>query len=278
MKPTTLIEPADLQARLGEVLVVDCRARLGEPNWGQAAYAEGHIDTALYANLDTDLALPPDERGRHPLPSMDSWVDTLCAWGVTHERPVVVYDDALGAYAARAWWMLRWAGHAHVSLLNGGLAAWQAADLPLTTQSPELHASSFAARAALVKLCNVDSVAEISASQESNVALLDARAEARWAGRAEPIDPVAGHIPGAVCFDFQGNCEANGRFKSIEALQSRFASVLDQPVVCYCGSGVTAAHNVLALTLAGHQDISLYADSWSGWITDPQRPIARSGD
>ena len=241
----------------------DCRAALGDAAWGRQAYAEGHIEGALYANLDEDLAAPPDHRGRHPLPDPAEFCATLGRWGISADQQVVVYDDAGGAYAARAWWMLRWVGHAKVAVLDGGLKHWHR---PLVKTSEAPLSTQFQQGAPL---------AETVAAEEAHAAasLLDARTEERWAGRAEPIDPVAGHIPGAVCLPFQENLDADGLFKSPAELTARFEG-LDQPLVCYCGSGVTACHNILALHIAGISDVRLYADSWSGWITDPNRPVA----
>ena len=264
-----LISATDLTAEManGRLVILDCRAKLGDLKWGQQEYAAGHIDGAVHADLDRQLASAPGAAGRHPLPPMSEWVATLQSWGVSEDTQVGVYDDMGGAMAARAWWMLRWAGHGAVALLDGGLQAWQQ---PLSTEVPNITPSNFAAGPSLATLVRVEDL--LAADQPHN--LVDARAEPRFAGREEPIDPVAGHIPGAVCFPFQANLGSDGRFLSKSELQARFAELPD-PLVCYCGSGVTACHNLLALHICG-RDAALYADSWSGWITDPGRPVATS--
>ena len=186
-----------------------------------------------------------------------------------------MYDDAGGAYAARAWWMFRWVGHAHVAVLNGGLQAWR--DTGVTLAEGVENASgttNFAAKSALTKTIDTPGMLDLIEAH-APPRLLDARAEARWAGREEPIDPVAGHIPGALCRPFQANMDDQGKLKSAAQLRAEFTPlVADGDVVCYCGSGVTAAHNVLAMRIAGFAEPTLYADSWSGWITDASRPIA----
>ena len=266
---TTIISPQALaQALAGErpPRLIDCRARLGDPAWGKAAYLSGHLPGAVYADLDADLADPPDDRGRHPLPERERWAQTVRQWGIGNDDQVVVYDDAGGAFAARAWWMFRWLGHAPVAVLDGGLAA---CDLPVESTTPDYPPAAFETRAAITREVGADRM------NDPNLTLTDARAEARWSGREEPIDPVAGHIPGASCLPFQGNLADDGRFLPAAELAERFAH-LDDPVVCYCGSGVTACHNILAMCIAGLEEPYLYPDSWSGWITDPERPIARA--
>ncbi len=282
-----LIDAATLAQSLEDSLVLDCRSRLGEPDWGHGAYRQGHIEGALFVDLDRDLAAPPGTQGRHPLPRREDWLATVRRLGAQNDQKIVVYDDAGGAFAARAWWMLRWLGHEDAVLLDGGLAAWPhplSAEHVPTAASPS-KAPRFTAKAPLVGLASTDDVLALvdTAAPDSpdSPLLLDARAEARWAGQQEPIDPVAGHIPGAVCRNFQGNLDERGFFKTAAALRKRFADCVGREVICYCGSGVTAAHNVLALTVAGianARSVKLYADSWSGWITDPGRPVARSPD
>jgi len=274
MTYTTLITAEELFRLASEpdnVKILDCRAALGDGGYGQRVYAESHIPTAGYLSLDDDLASPPGDGGRHPLPLPDSLALRLRELGISDDSQVVVYDDAGGAYAARAWWCLRWLGHDAVAVLNGGLKAWTG---PLDSNTPNPAPGNFSIRPALTR--TVDA-AEIQTSTPSRT-LVDARARARFAGEEEPIDPVAGHIPGAVCLPFQDNLAADGRFQDADMLKRRFADIEStERVVCYCGSGVTAAHNILAMKVAGYPEPALYPGSWSEWIRDPDRAIA-TGD
>ncbi|MEM7098124.1 MAG: sulfurtransferase [Pseudomonadota bacterium] len=269
----TLVDVEWLAEHRERCVILDCRATLGQIGQGRQEYLLNHIEGAIFADLDADLADPPDHRGRHPLPSLARWQATLQSWGITNQSQVVTYDDAGGAFAARAWWMIKWAGHANVAVLDGGWGAWCANNFATTAQVHEPSPSSFTLHAPLVELVQVDQVHK--SLTEEDFMLIDARAYPRFAGKEEPIDPVAGHIPGALCKVFQDNLDEHGRFKSAEELRLRFAAQLasDKPVVCYCGSGVTAAHNVLAMQIAG-LNAGMYADSWSGWITNPNRPVA----
>ncbi|MEM7080886.1 MAG: sulfurtransferase [Pseudomonadota bacterium] len=274
MPPTyTTLITADELRRLGDTCVLlDCRSDLADHGWGRRAYQDGHIPGARFADLETDLADPPGKDGRHPLPDRDRWLQTVIAWGVDADTQVVVYDHAGGAFAARAWWMFKWLGHAAVAVLDGGIQQWGG---PLVADGETRPLSgNLSTRAALVSLLDSVQMSVWSSQPEAAQRIVDARTEARWAGREEPIDSVAGHIPGAVCLPFQDNLNAEGRFKTAPELAARFASLRDKDVVCYCGSGVTAAHNVLAMAVAGLPMPALYAPSWSGWITDPDRPIA----
>jgi thiosulfate/3-mercaptopyruvate sulfurtransferase len=270
MTYTSLITAEELH-ELDKVKIFDCRAALGDSDYGQRVYAAGHIPTASYLSLDDDLANPPGDGGRHPLPRPDSLAMRLQELGVSDDSQVVVYDDAGGAYAARAWWCLRWLGHEAVAVLDGGLAAWTG---PLDTTTPHPTPGNFSIRPALTRTIDA---AELKTSAPSRM-LVDARTRARFAGDEEPIDPVAGHIPGAVCLPFQENLAADGHFQDPDALRQRFADAGSaELVVCYCGSGVTAAHNILAMKIAGYPDPALYPGSWSEWIRDPDREIA-TGD
>jgi thiosulfate/3-mercaptopyruvate sulfurtransferase len=267
---TNIISATDLAAVLPQCTVLDCRAKLGDPNWGRRAYLSGHIAGAYYADLDRDLADPPNAHGRHPLPERARFEAIIRRWGVDAGTQVVTYDDAGGAYAARAWWMFRWMGHESVAVLDGGLAAWGEA-LKTGDEAPP-GTSDFSTRDPLTRYISSD---ELSAQLESQQppTLVDARTRPRWAGAEEPIDPIAGHIPGAHCYPFKENLNAQGGFKSPAELRARF-NAPGSEIVCYCGSGVTAAHNILAMHIAGLAEPLLYADSWSGWITDPSRPVA----
>lgn len=261
--------------------MLDCRAQLGDPAAGPAAWAAGHIPGAQHANLDRDLAAPAHSLnngtgGRHPLPERAAFADRCGAWGIANHTQVVTYDDAGGAYAARAWWMLRWLGHERVAVLDGGLQAWQAlSDSVLSSDTPAVTPANFVATTPLTRIISLAEVAALVA-QPGAVTLVDARAEPRYAGEMEPIDPVAGHIPGAQCLPHSDNLDAAGMFLSPAQLAARFAPLTERStqLACYCGSGVTAAHNVLAIRHAGLPEPQLYVGSWSEWCADPERPRA----
>jgi thiosulfate/3-mercaptopyruvate sulfurtransferase len=263
---TTLISAETVAHSPAQFRILDCRARLGDPAFGPGAYAGGHIPGALHASLDDDFAAPPGDGGRHPLPQPQELRDRFRGWGINDDDQIVVYDDAGGAFAARAWWCARWLGHEAVAVLDGGLAAWTG---PLSQELPQPAPGNFSIRAPLTRTVDAATLA----AELETTALVDARTRQRFDGTEEPIDPVAGHIPGAVCLPFQGNLAEDGRFLPVQALAERFAG-LPEEVVCYCGSGVTAAHNVLALRIAGHSEPVLYPGSWSEWIRDPARPRA----
>ncbi len=272
----------------GPLITPDALARLidgGDPppaildvRWDVAsgpdrdAYLEGHLPGAVFVDLDRQLADPPSERGRHPLPDAEGFGEDMRALGVCIGRPVVVYDAATSTAAARAWWLLRYCGHPAVAVLDGGLAAWIAAGHPITTDVPAPVAGDFSPRAGAMP---VVTPAEAAATAACGI-LLDARARERFLGELEPIDPVAGHIPGARNRPTTENVDGAGHFLSPPALRSAFEElgVNDNvPLAAYCGSGITAAHEVLALELAGYR-AALYPGSWSEWIRDPARPVA----
>lgn len=269
---TTLISPTALAAlvesRVPSVKILDCRARLGERDFGPGAYRKGHIPTAHHLSLDDDLAAPAGRGGRHPLPEKRDLAACLARLGVNDADQIVVYDDAGGAFAARAWWCARWLGHAKVALLDGGINAWAGS---LTTHTTLLEQGNFSLRAPLTRTIDA---ATLARDMGPTITLLDARTQARFAGVEEPIDPVAGHISGAFCLPFQHNLDADGKFQSAATLRARFAvhARLDSNIVCYCGSGVTATHNILALKIAGYPEPALYPGSWSEWLLDPERP------
>jgi thiosulfate/3-mercaptopyruvate sulfurtransferase len=236
------------------------------------AYAAGHIPGAAFVDLDADLAAPPGRGGRHPLPRAEAFTDAMQRAGVHREQPVVVYDGVNGMAAARAWWLLRYFGHPDVRLLDGGLAAWQAAGRPVATGEEVPAAGSFVADPGQMPLLDAAGAAAVA----RRGVLLDARAPERFSGESEPVDPVAGHIPGARSRPTTLNVRRTGRFEDASDLRAGFAEVgitAESEVGVYCGSGVTAAHEVLALEVAGIP-AALYAGSWSDWITDPDRPVA----
>jgi thiosulfate/3-mercaptopyruvate sulfurtransferase len=258
------------------LVILDVRWRLGGPPPAEM-YASGHLPGAIAVDLDRDLAAPVGDgsRGRHPLPDPETLQDALRRWGVDDDSTVVAYDEVDGSSAARAWWLLRWAGLADVRVLDGGIAAWTAAGLPLTTEVPSPRTGSVVVRPGGMPVLDAEAAAALAGG---GGVLLDARAEARYRGEVEPIDPVAGHIPGALSAPATGNVDGSGRFLSPERLGERFASLgvgTDGPVGAYCGSGVTAAQEVLALQLAGIP-AALYAGSWSEWVADRTRPVEAS--
>ncbi|SFT33066.1 sulfurtransferase [Halomonas saccharevitans] len=272
-----LISAATLADALEEThppRLLDCRARLGEPDAGRRLWVEAHLPGSLHVDLDRDLAAAPGAGGRHPLPDPEAFTAVLQRLGITPQQPVVVYDDMGGQLAAaRTWWMLAcWAGHPDVRLLDGGLKAWLAAGGELREDGdPDAVAAASDWRPAYrdAALVAVDEVAADGALK------VDARSSERFRGEAEPVDPVAGHIPGAVCRPSADNLDASGHFKRAEVLARELPEA--DALIAYCGSGVTACHNVLAYAVAGRALPRLYAGSWSEWIHDPARPIA-TGD
>ena len=239
-------------------------------------YWQGHIAGASFVDLDTELAAQPGSAGRHPLPQAEQFAADMRSAGVRNDRPVVVYDTANATAAARAWWLLCYFRHPQVAVLDGGLAAWARAGLPLTTDAPTARVGDFVPRPGGMPVLDAAGAGELAARG----ILLDAREPERFHGLSEPIDPVAGHIPGARNLPTSGNVTESGRFLERDELRSGFerAGVSDGlEVGAYCGSGITAAHEVLALELAGFR-ASLYPGSWSEWITDPSRPVARDSE
>jgi thiosulfate/3-mercaptopyruvate sulfurtransferase len=277
--PTPLLVSAEwLQANLTNpnVRPVDVRWYLPEPARGQAEYVQSHIVGAPFVNLDTELSAPKGSGpGRHPIPSAAAFSAVMQRIGVSADTHVVAYDSSGGAAAARLWWLLRYYGHSQVSLLDGGWPAWLAIGGATTAELPSVAAGSFEATPHPELVVDAERVDQLR--QEAAALLLDARASERYEGRVEPIDPRAGHIPGAKSAPFAGNLAADGRFLAAEVLRARFeglGAASAQPLVCYCGSGVTAAHNLFALELAGISGGLLYEGSWSDWSSNPDRPAA----
>jgi thiosulfate/3-mercaptopyruvate sulfurtransferase len=276
---TTLIGARDLARRIGDpdLLVIDCRFELARAAWGEGAYHDGHVPGALYAHLDRDLSGPlTAATGRHPLPPRETLAQRASAWGIDAAVQVVAYDQGNSVFAARLWWLLRWLGHVQVAVLDGGLSGWRAAGLAVNAGVERRAARRFVPRPPLAAaLATTDVVRELAAGA---IHLVDARASDRFAGKNETIDPVAGHVPGAVNHPFACNLDASDRFLEAEVLARRWnATLASRPaaaVVSMCGSGVTACHNLLALEHAGLPGARLYAGSWSEWIRDPARPLA----
>ncbi|WP_166389047.1 sulfurtransferase [Catellatospora methionotrophica] len=268
---TPLINVAELADRLRSeqpTTVLDVRWRLSGPP-GRDDYEAGHVPGAVFVDLDRDLCGPPGAGGRHPLPHPEALEGALRAAGVREGRPVVVYDTGDGMAAARAWWTLRWAGHADVRVLDGGFAAWSAAGGEITDKRPDIVRGDVTVVPGGMPVLDAAGAAALAAGG----VLLDARVAPRFRGETEPIDAVAGHIPGARNLPYGELVNADGTLRA--DLGDVFADLGDGPVGAYCGSGVTAAHTLLALHAAGRTDAALYVGSWSHWITDPSRPIGR---
>lgn len=278
MSFTTLINAEQLATHLSEPnwRVIDCRFSLDNPARGYQDYLVSHIPGALYAHLNDDLSAPviAGKTGRHPLPDVTLLVEKINSWGIDHHTQVVVYDDNTGAFAGRLWWLLRWLGHEKVAVLNGGWAQWNK-QYPSNNEIPHYAKTHFTATLHPNKV--VDASFALSAISDHTHTLLDARALERYRGEQEPIDVVAGHIPTALCMPFADNLTAEGLFKSPAELTARFTPLLKnkKSVICYCGSGVTATHNILAFVHAGLDEPQLYAGSWSEWITDTTRPTSK---
>src|SRR5699024_8034587 len=272
-----LISPADLAQRLDRdripPVVLDVRWRMTGPR-GKDSYREGHLPGAVFLDTDSELAGTPGGGGRHPLPEPGAWQETLRAAGVNEADTVVVHDDADGSVAARAWWLLRWAGHEAVAVLDGGFAAWQEAGYPIDAGTVVPSPGDIEVRAGSMPVLDAADAAVLA----RDGLLLDARAPERYRGEREPVDPRAGHVPGAVNAHFAAQTDDDGRWFAPAELAARFAALGVEPdtsVGAYCGSGVTASSVVLALELAGHpEQAALYVGSWSHWCVDPQRPVA----
>ena len=282
MNYQTVISSIELSSHLDDKdwAIVDCRFYFDDPEQGYKEFLEGHIPSSVYTNLDQDLSAPiiPGKTGRHPLPEVSKMVETISSWGIDRDTQVVIYDNETGAYAARLWWILRWLGHIHVAVLDGGLSAWVAEKrlLEINEITPEYkNFIPYIQSQYIVDAQFVDNIRD-----DSSYALLDARSLERYLGKNETIDPVAGHIPGAISAPYEENLTDEGFFKSKTELQERFRILLDDHdlnnTVVYCGSGVTAAHNIISMLRAGYDIMpKLYPGSWSDWITDPSRPIAK---
>lgn len=282
-----LIQAQALRERLNTpgCLVFDVRHDLGDPLAGRRAYEAGHIPGALYIDPETSLSGPRTGRnGRHPLPERSEFAALMRSQGLTARTQVVVYDAGNGMFAARLWWMLRWLGHEAVAVLDGGWAAWQAAggESEAGWRDPALSEGQAIQGTALTgkpSMPQVDARAVLANLDEPRFTILDARAPERFSGASEPLDPVGGHIPGALNRPFQQNIGPDGRFKPPAQLRAEFEALLgdrlDHGVVHQCGSGISACHNLLAMELAGLRGSALYPGSWSEWCSDPGRPVAQ---
>lgn len=272
-----LISVESLAHNPGDYLIVDCRFSLSDTNLGEQQYLEGHIPGARYAHLDEHLSGKiTAETGRHPLPDFNKLVTQLDQWGINEHSRVVVYDDASGSYASRLWWLLRALGHAEVAVLNGGIKAWQAAGEKLEAGIPVFSTVQF--KAALNREAWSDTAQLLQQLATGDCVLIDARAKERFDGVTEPIDPVAGHIPGSVNMPVTKNFDSNGFFLPTETLRENYLSVMGkatpEQVIHSCGSGVFACLGILAMEIAGLKGSRLYPGSWSEWIQDPARGVA----
>jgi thiosulfate/3-mercaptopyruvate sulfurtransferase len=280
MPYTTLIQTSELAALAGSptLVVVDCRFALDDVEWGQREYVARHIPGAVYAHIDHDLSGATDgTNGRHPLPDPDELRNTFSRLGISSDVQVVAYDQDTGMYASRLWWLLRWMGHDAVAVVDGGFAKWLAEGRPTSSGDVRNTHREFAGSPRAELLVDAEAVAGLSSNADWR--LVDARAPERFRGEVEPLDKVAGHIPGAVNHFYKHNLDEHGTWRHPDELRrmlEKFAGDVPRDhVVCYCGSGVTACHNVLALEHAGFRGAKLYAGSWSEWSSDPSRPIAR---
>lgn len=278
MSWNTLITVEELAMILDHCVVVDCRHTLADARAGMRAYLEGHIPTAHFLSMDDDLSGPGNPAlGRHPLPERENLRQRLEALGLSDNTQLVAYDDQGGAMAGRLWMLARWIGHRNVALLDGGIGAWQKAGYPLGTDLPSPTPGKLAPRVPLVGMLSSDEL--LVALENDAIQIVDARAHARFTGEDGAMDPVAGHIPGAINRPMTDNLRPDGRFKPAEVLRVEWEALLagrsPEHIVHQCGSGVTANHNLLSMELAGLGGSRLYPPSWSGWISDARRPVAR---
>jgi thiosulfate/3-mercaptopyruvate sulfurtransferase len=276
---STLISTDELSARLDDpsLIVVDVRHDLGKPESGEIAYTAGHLPGARFVHTDRDLSAAKTGRnGRHPLPSPEQAADLFGRLGIDAHKQVVAYDGGDGVFASRLWWMLRWLGHEAAAVLDGGYAKWTREGRPTTTQPPQVQATRFE----VGRVAPTVSASGITASlPRHTLVLMDARAAERFRGDVETIDPVAGHIPGAINRPWSRNLAPDGTFRKPRELREQFEAMLHgravDDVVHYCGSGVSACHNLLAMAIAGYPLTRLYPGSWSEWSSDPSRPVAK---
>ena len=271
--PTPLVSVAWLQANIQNpnLRIVDCRYALADPLSGRISYREGHLPGAIFFDLETDLsapALPDRSGGRHPLPSPAAFAATLGEAGIDNHSLVIAYDES-GMTAPRLWWLLRWLGHDKVAVLDGGIKAWLAAGGALETLAIEYAPAVFSPNPQEGWVLSAQDVQ----NRPANSVLIDSRAPERYRGEVEPIDPVAGHIPGAINRNWAEGLDSSGHFKASSEQQRRFEG-LEGDVILYCGSGVSAAVNALAMNIAGLPEVRLYAGSWSDWVSDSSRPVA----
>lgn len=280
----TIVDPKAVHRKFkngrppADLLLIDTRYSLKDAGWGRRAYEEGHVPGAVFADVDRDLSAPVrPQTGRHPLPDVDDFVETASRWGIDDDVQVVCYDDFGGAWASRAWWLLRYYGHPAVAVMDGGIQAWTALGYKLTTSEPKRRRRAFPGRPGFMP-----TVTTWDIMTRAPRCLVDARGPTRYRGDEEPVDPVAGHIPHAVNVPFAENTDKDGRFLPAEMLRAKFERALNglpaSEAAFYCGSGVTAPHDILAMEVAGLPGAALYPGSWSEWIRNPMRPVARGDE
>ena len=278
MSYKTTISEKDLKNNISnnDFIIFDTRCDIKDSGYGIDSYTEGHIENSIFVDVDTDLASEKQQgTGRHPLPKVETFCDKLSHWGMDNNKQVVIYDDAGGAFAGRMWWMLRWLGHEHVAVLDGGLNSWVKNGNKLIT-SPTLFKKSY-----FEPTINNEMIATLrdveNAQHVLNTILLDARSKERYEGISDPVDPIAGHVPGAISHPLGTNLDRTGKFKDKEELKHNFDKIShdlkEKEIISMCGSGITACHNILALEIAGIKNAKLYVGSWSEWITDPNRTV-----
>ncbi|WP_455376011.1 sulfurtransferase [Kaarinaea lacus] len=257
-------------------LVFDCRFDLNNEHLGLEKYKSGHIPNAIYADLNKDLSSPVSEKtGRHPLPDVQTISEKFGSWGIKPDTQVVVYDDVYGSYAGRLWWILRWLGHKNVAVLNGGLTQWERLHYPLSKEIPKLQPTTFSAKPDETMIADI-SIVEQSVSTP-NITLIDVRDSDRYKGQREPIDKIAGHVPGSINIPWKSNLDKNGLYLEKSELVTHYADLIHKKdlkdVIFMCGSGVTACHSLVALEYLDFQGATLYPGSWSEWIQDPKHPV-----
>ena len=278
MSYKTTISEKDLKNNISnnDFIIFDTRCDIKDSGYGIDSYTEGHIENSIFVDVDTDLASEKQQgTGRHPLPKVETFCDKLSHWGMDNNKQVVIYDDAGGAFAGRMWWMLRWLGHEDVAVLDGGLNSWVKNGNKLIT-SPTLFKKSY-----FEPTINNEMIATLrdveNAQHVLNTILLDARSKERYEGISDPVDPIAGHVPGAISHPLGPNLDRTGKFKDKEELKHNFDKIShdlkEKEIISMCGSGITACHNILALEIAGIKNAKLYVGSWSEWITDPNRTV-----
>ena len=280
MSYKTIISAKDLIKNLGNdnFIIFDCRCDISDSSYGIDAYNEGHIENSIFVDIDHDLASEKTaDSGRHPLPDPKLFSEKLSQWGMTNNKQAVIYDDAGGAFAGRMWWILKWLGHSDVAVLDGALGAWMSSGGKLTSKVTIFERAVFEPNLNDSMHVSIKDVED--AQYKMNKLIIDARSKERYLGIKDPVDPIAGHIPGAISHPLGKNLDKNGHFKSPEELRHNFIKLIgdtaSSDIISMCGSGITACHNILALEISGIKNVSLFVGSWSEWITDKTRPIAK---
>ena len=278
MSYKTIISDSDLKDNIDnkDFIIFDTRCDIKDRGYGIDSYTEGHIKNSIFVDIDTDLASEKQAgTGRHPLPKVEVFCEKLSHWGMDNNKQVVVYDDAGGAFAGRLWWMMKWLGHDNVAVLNGGLNSWVKNGNKLVTSPTLFEKSFFEPKIRPDMIASLEDVE--NAQYGMNTILLDARSKERYEGVSDPVDPIPGHVPGAISHPLGTNLDRTGKFKTKEELIHNFGKISselkDKDIISMCGSGITACHNILALEISGIKNAKLYVGSWSEWITDPNRTV-----